>query len=277
MTTTDDFEVSLFLVDMTTRHSLLHKQKHFRDKSQTKLTSNSARLTGPSHDAPIDVDSAPPTVMLSEEDQAGGSGKEQTGHGELLLAPPAPGLLREESDEDEPMQLSAIPVVDETASDTAGPATRQLKRRRDGPGFGGETSGEGHADATKEAAGEEAEKDDSQEGSEVDELFVGASDDDVASEDSDLIAPPNKRQRAKTVLADDEDRDLALGGDEDTKKKLAMDISYEGFAIYGRALCLVISRRDGGKGGMAAARGGAARTVDWITSTQLPPEAAGEP
>lgn len=41
----DDFEVSVFLTEITTRHSLLVKNKIFKDKAATK--SNSSKLTGP--------------------------------------------------------------------------------------------------------------------------------------------------------------------------------------------------------------------------------------
>lgn len=64
---------------------------------------------------------------------------------------------------------------------------------------------------------------------------------------------------------------------------MAVDISYEGFAIYGRVLCLVIKRRgpralasSGGSGRPLTGRpGGQAVMENWITSTQLP-EAGGE-
>lgn len=42
----DDFEVSIFLTETSTRHSLLTKQKHFHDKSKGGLQSNSDKLTG---------------------------------------------------------------------------------------------------------------------------------------------------------------------------------------------------------------------------------------
>lgn len=52
----EDFEVSLFLTETDTRHSLLYKHRKARDKTQTRLVSNSAKLTGASSEAPIDVD-----------------------------------------------------------------------------------------------------------------------------------------------------------------------------------------------------------------------------
>lgn len=90
-------------------------------------------------------------------------------------------------------------------------------------------------------------------------------------------SPPHKRRRE---AAD-------VGGDED-KKKLAMDISYEGFSIYGRVLCLVVKRRDvpsmeAGAGRVASGAGGNNRAKqnsgsgggqtmmeNFIISTQMP-------
>ncbi|OJD36861.1 uncharacterized protein BKCO1_9000112 [Diplodia corticola] len=95
----DDFEVSIFLTDNSTPHSLLTKQKTFQDKPRMK--SNSGRLTGwlttgATSDQPVDVD--------------GGDGG-------------APVVLREEDDEDAPVALSNIP---EARTD----ASRASKRRR---------------------------------------------------------------------------------------------------------------------------------------------------
>src|SRR5271156_2518737 len=42
----DDFEVSIFLTETSTRHSLLTKHKHFREKGKDGLKSNSDKLTG---------------------------------------------------------------------------------------------------------------------------------------------------------------------------------------------------------------------------------------
>ena len=56
LSSADEFEVSIFLTETDTRHSLVVKHKHFRDKLQTKLTSNSSRLMGATSAAPIDID-----------------------------------------------------------------------------------------------------------------------------------------------------------------------------------------------------------------------------
>ena len=41
-----------------------------------------------------------------------------------------------------------------------------------------------------------------------------------------------------------EGQDAEVDEGEDEKKKMAMDTTYEGFAIYGRVLCLVVKRKD---------------------------------
>lgn len=93
-------------------------------------------------------------------------------------------------------------------------------------------------------------------------------DDETASAieiDSDTEAPPHKRHRART--------NDGLDGNED-KKKLAMDVSYEGFAIYGQVLCLVVKKRasaaaSSGGGGKPRPEG-QATMENWISSTQVP-------
>ncbi|RBR23463.1 uncharacterized protein FIESC28_03645 [Fusarium coffeatum] len=94
-------------------------------------------------------------------------------------------------------------------------------------------------------------------------------DDETASAieiDSDTEAPPHKRPRAK--------EDDGLNTNDD-KKKLAMDVSYEGFAIYGLVLCLVVKKRASAaasnSGGVAKGRPeGQAMMENWISSTQVP-------
>ncbi|RYP76564.1 hypothetical protein DL771_001633 [Monosporascus sp. 5C6A] len=264
----DDFEVSIFLTETSTRHSLLTKHKHFHDTTQTKLTSNNAgRLVGAASEAPIDVDD--PAVVA--------------------------GLLRrEESDEDVGAALAAIPaaVVDVDADETMA-----------GRSSGGDHGADGRRPAkrprrnTTQEAGDVArlsqESDvepiisDDEDGDDDDEdaLFVDRSPDD--GDYSGL--PPAKRHKGRAAAA------TAYpdgGGGGDDKKKLAMDISYEGFSIYGRVLCLVVKRRDGGTtkgtgsssgqaaGGAGGGRGGSTSTKvggggqammeNFIISTQVP-------
>ncbi|KAK4647452.1 uncharacterized protein QC761_101620 [Podospora bellae-mahoneyi] len=245
----DDFEVSIFLMETDTRHSLLHKRKHFRDKVQTKLTSNSSKLTGGAHDAPIDVD------------------------GDEVLQEATDGdndvpLIREEEDDQNAINLDDIPAIDETTTNSAS-TNRRPKRRRQ---TSGENEGVSNSSEIDPDVVETIDTD-----SPDDQLFVGDGDDD---DDSDTAAgrPPPSKRRRETAAARDMDG-------PDDKKKLGMDISYEGFAIYGRVLCLVVKRREGiGKGGglamstsgrsQAAGRPrGQAMMENWISSTQLPDEA----
>ncbi|KAK3299929.1 uncharacterized protein B0H64DRAFT_369245 [Chaetomium fimeti] len=239
----DGFEVSIFLTETDTRHSLLHKRKLFRDKIQTRLTSNSSKLMGASHEEPIDVE------------------------GQFPQGDDVP-TIREEDDDQDAVNLADIPTADETAADSE-PTNRRPKRRR--PREQGQEPERGSED------GSDVEViDDS--GSSADELFVG----DEESDESDAATgqrPPKRRKEKAAAVGDTAERD--------DKKKMAMDISYEGFAIYGRVLCLVVKRRGDGadKGGGSAvpARtkdqtgrpGGQAMMENWIASTQLP-EAAGE-
>lgn len=201
----------MFLTETNTRHSLLSKKKHFREKAPPMMQSNSTKLISESNDNPIDVD-----------------------------AEDAPQILFEQDSDEEGVRLADIPAAERRT---------RPKRQRGNPGV--------------------AENDDDE-----------ASDDDGAvsaieiDSDADADEPAAKRQRGDVGLdAKDPDDD----GDED-KKKLAMDVSYEGFAIYGRVLCLVVRKRDGNTAqqarkdarGAKAAGQGQARMENWITSTQIP-------
>ncbi|KAM0353483.1 hypothetical protein ACHAPU_001494 [Fusarium lateritium] len=193
----DEFEVSIFLTETSTRHSLLYKKKHFRDKLPPKLESNSSKLIGETDSVPVDVDQE--------------------------LAP----VVQEEDDDE--VRLADIPLAETT--------TRRSKRQRGMPN--------------------PEQKDD--------EAF---DDDETASAieiDSDTEAPPLKRQRAQEING--------LDGNDD-KKKLAMDVSYEGFAIYGQVLCLVVKKRASAAassaGGAKGRPEGQAMMENWISSTQMP-------
>ncbi|KAL2015835.1 hypothetical protein VTK56DRAFT_4703 [Thermocarpiscus australiensis] len=179
-------------------------------------------------------------------------------------------ILREDEDQDA-VNLADIPSIDEAATDPA-PASKRPKRRRRGMrgpgGQGGEAEGNSDDDSDPDAIDTD---------SSAGQLFVGDGDSDGS--DAAIGAPRPKRRREKAALGDTDERD--------DKKKMAMHISYEGFAIYGRVLCLVVKRRDGGgKGGGSAVPsssksqpgrpGGQAMMENWITSTQLPEAGAGD-
>lgn len=261
MIPSDEFEVSIFLTETSTRHSLLYKHKHFRDKTQTKLTSNSTKLSGASREAPINVD----------------------GGEELYDGSDSPVLRREESDEDGAIVLGGIPAAAEAegeseaeaANDSDAVASRRLKRRR------------GQEQPQTAVGGGEDEVESHQEGADDDdyapvdaiELDLSGEEDGSGESEDDLFVenrPPKRRK--------EQDAEPAAAGDD--KKKMAMDISYEGFAIYGRVLCLVVKRRGPGRTVPAAASnkpqaasqiGNQAVMENWITSTQMPAaEAADE-
>ncbi|GJC84928.1 hypothetical protein ColLi_07766 [Colletotrichum liriopes] len=211
----DEFEVSMFLTETSTRHSLLTKHKHFRDKATNKLQSNSNKLISETNDAPIDLD------MEAE-------------------GPGATVHVREESDsEDSPGGLSQIPAVDETSR------PRRSKRQRGEPR---------DVDAEYEMPSD-------------DDAGAGASAIEIDSEDDRI----KKQETGSDVEQDDDD-----------KKKMAMDVSYEGFAIYGRVLCLVVKKRQRLR--LAASSGsgngkqpaGQASMENWISSTQMPNPGAEE-
>ncbi|KAJ4286060.1 hypothetical protein N0V90_013407 [Kalmusia sp. IMI 367209] len=122
----DDFEVSIFLTEHSTRHSVLTKQKLFKNKP--RIQSNSSNLTG------WLAGTSEQPVVINE-------------------APTEPIVIREEED-DEQVSLTDIP----------------------------------------EANGSENEA-------------------------------------------------TMATGDQDQKKKLSLNTSYEGFSIYGSILCLVVKRR----------------------------------
>ena len=66
----EDFEVTIFLTELSTRHSLLTKQKHFSDKPKLKSTGN--RLTGwlnnSEHPIRIEDEARAPGILLLEDE-----------------------------------------------------------------------------------------------------------------------------------------------------------------------------------------------------------------
>ncbi|KAI9171683.1 hypothetical protein HJFPF1_01171 [Paramyrothecium foliicola] len=203
--TGDDFEVSMFLTETSTRHSLLFKHKHFRDKASGRLQSNSTKLIGETESAPLDLDAQDIAIRLEDE-----------------------------SDEDG-ARLADIPLAK---------TFRHGKRQR-------------------------ISLDD-----EESETGLDDEPDSPIEIDSEEEQPPAKRLRNRV------DPEFEEPEDDDAKKKLAMDVSYEGFAIYGQVLCLVVKKLDKAQSGSVAARASAATNTtkpsgqasmeNWITSTQMP-------
>jgi hypothetical protein len=183
------------LTETSTRHSLLTKQKHFREPNKKGLQSNSRKLMGATNDTAIEVEDAP-------------------------------AILREESEEDG-LNLEDFPAAEEIPSDTDSL-------------FVGEEEGPRRSKRARATTNNES-----------------------PLESSPGFEPLSKRRR-------DEDGESATE-ETDDKKKMAMDTFYDGFAIYGRVLCLVVKRKDK-KGKGPALTGGQAMMEDWITSTQMPPQ-----
>jgi hypothetical protein len=101
----EDFEVSIFLTETSTRHSLLTKQKHFREKGGDGLRSNSDKLTG--------------AGATSEEAIQVEDGGEDT---------EVPVIAREESDENM-LHLKDIPLA-EGDEDEEGFVTMRTRPKR---------------------------------------------------------------------------------------------------------------------------------------------------
>ncbi|TWU75253.1 hypothetical protein ED733_005948 [Metarhizium rileyi] len=200
--TQDDFEVSMFLTETSTRHSLLTKKKHFREKGPHSMQSNSTKLIDETNLAPVDVD----------------------GENEVLV-------LREEDGDDDDVRIAEIPV--------ASPETRSKRHRKND---------------TMSTLVQDSDGD------------GGAQ--DAIELDSDADEPASNRARFPQA-PDEDDMD-----DDEDKKKLALDVSYEGFAIYGRVLCLVVRKKETKtprpRQRTADRPEGQANMENWITSTQIP-------
>lgn len=97
--------MSIFLTELSSRHSLLTKQKTFRNDG-ARVKSNADKLTGTS-DVPIEV----------QDDMA-------------------PVVVRVESDEqDEELDLADIPSAEDTTTDEMGRGGRDKRRRRSSDGL----------------------------------------------------------------------------------------------------------------------------------------------
>ncbi|KAH7402603.1 hypothetical protein BKA66DRAFT_404970 [Pyrenochaeta sp. MPI-SDFR-AT-0127] len=100
--TSDDFEVSIFLTELSSRHSVLTKQKIFKDKA--RIQSNSAKLTNWLTSGTSDQ-----PVIIHEESTV-------------------PILIREEEDEDETINLADIPEADVQQKQSRRSARNRRKR-----------------------------------------------------------------------------------------------------------------------------------------------------
>ncbi|KAL6889360.1 hypothetical protein HDV57DRAFT_514262 [Trichoderma longibrachiatum] len=197
----DDFEVSVFLMETDTRHSLLSKHKLFREKGPSAMQSNASKLIAETNANPIDVEASDFAPIRIEEDS-----------------------------DNEGVALSDIPSAN---------TRRQAKRQRSN------TIDDADDDDEFENAGEDS--------------------DSVTDEGPAGLQPMPKRQRG--LANPPAEAEGGFHDEDDYKKKLAMDVSYEGFAIYGRVLCLVVKKRENKP---QQALGGQAKMENWITSTQIP-------
>ncbi|KAL9480138.1 hypothetical protein ACSS6W_004924 [Trichoderma asperelloides] len=204
----DDFEISMFLMETSTRHSLLSKHKFFHDKAPSAIQSNASKLIAETNSSPIDVDASDFAPIRIEEDS-----------------------------DNEGITLSDIPSAN---------TRRQAKRQRS-------NTLEDDEDDDGEFEGSEDGGDD------------GDDDDDAAviDVDSDSRRPKRLRGPVKPPASESEGQ-----FHDDYKKKLAMDVSYEGFAIYGRVLCLIVKKKEARTAQQNL--GGQAKMENWITSTQIP-------
>ncbi|KAI6710303.1 hypothetical protein B2J93_1597 [Marssonina coronariae] len=65
----EEFEVSVFLTETGTRHSLLSKQKTLKEPRMKDIQSNSSKLTGVTGDAPIEVEDEPVMAREGSEEE----------------------------------------------------------------------------------------------------------------------------------------------------------------------------------------------------------------
>ncbi|KAG7140840.1 hypothetical protein HYQ45_002557 [Verticillium longisporum] len=262
----DGFEVSVFLTETPTRHALLAKQRRFRDKGAGAAARGGpgvqGRLIAETNAAPVDVE-----AFL---------GRRQQQQQQSTIT------IREESDdEDAVAALAEIPAL----QDDVAPPARPAKRRRAFSNTGVPDDDEFASTSDDEPGGERADENANESEDDDGRLFV----DDHPEEPE--ASPPSKRRR-KQEENPPEGAEKAVGGprgghehhddDGDDKKKMAMDVSFEGFAIHGRVLCLVVKRRDtrrapasSGRSAASAAPGAAAPAgqavmENWISSTQMP-------
>ena len=202
----DEFDVSIFLTENSTRHSLLIKSKDFKTKKK-RIRSNSGKLTG----------------QLGDKDAAKDNGKDE-GEGDESPAKdpitlsdneaddgeadkPVTILQEDEDDNDNGasgMKLADIPEIpaDHQAKSTGDNSTRTRQRRQ-----------RTRAGKTKETA------------QDVD----GSSDDNEGDNYNEI----NHSSKNGAILPHTTGMD--------NKKKMLLQTTYDGFSIYGRILCLIVN------------------------------------
>lgn len=101
-----------------------------------------------------------------------------------------------------------------------------------------------------------------------DALFVSSSDEEFFATQR---ANPSKRRKRADATAEVPDDPHADEDDTDDKKKLLLDTSYDGFSIYGRILCLIVTRKSKKEPAVSALSGGSQMMEQWV-STQAAQE-----
>jgi hypothetical protein len=141
-----------------------------------------------------------------------------------------PIVIREE-DDDDPVNLADIPEADVQEKQTRRSARSKRSRQT-----------------------EDAEA--------FSDLSVG--------EGSDLFVPEQTTKRSKTKART---RNIDQDGDEepqeDDKKKLGLNTSYDGFSIYGRILCLVVKRRGVRTSTGTGAASSQAMLENWVSTQAM--------
>ncbi|KAF2856830.1 hypothetical protein T440DRAFT_382604 [Plenodomus tracheiphilus IPT5] len=174
----DDFEVSIFLTELSSRHSVLTKQKIFKDK--VRIQSNSGKLTNW-----LTTGTSDQPVIINEDAAQ-------------------PIVIREEDEDDKAIDLADIPEAD----------VQQKQSRR--------SARNGRTGSDTVSVSSESDGSD---------MFV----DD---------RPPKRSKSNSGRRSGPTDQGEHQGPlQEDDKKKLRLNTSYDGFSIYGRILCLVVKRR----------------------------------
>ncbi|OJD14365.1 hypothetical protein AJ78_05270 [Emergomyces pasteurianus Ep9510] len=201
----DDFEVSIFLREGGTNHSIVTKHKSFNNRP-SKIQSNSNKLTG-NDDSPIHIPDDPLKIPT----------------------------ISPESDEEAQANLENIPVASSAtsppgsppAADEEGiPSSPRRRRRR--------------------------------------EYRTESNDSAIEADSNEEATHATKRKKTRVEPTPEPGQD---------DKKLSLTTNYKGFTIWGRILCLLITRKDdsAARSTADAAPAGQALMEEWI-STQAPQE-----
>lgn len=103
-----------------------------------------------------------------------------------------------------------------------------------------------------------------------DALFVSSSDEDFFATQRANPRPARKRRRRDGgEIAEEAEvpAEVEAEADTDDKKKMMMETNYDGFSIYGRILCLIVTRKGKREAGMSTATapvGGSQMMENWI-------------